>query len=70
MIRFEVTKTVEAVQLNKRTLRILTGIRETIPYGSVVTDVTRDRGKIRFYYLGEPFEGPEDQISSALKEIE
>ena len=69
MTRFEVTKTVEAVKLSKRTMRVLTGIKETIPYGSVVSDVTHERGNVRFTYLGEPFEGPEDQIGSALREI-
>ena len=69
MSRFEVTKTVEAVKLNKRTMRVMSDLSHTIPYGSVVTQVTHDRDLIRFEYLGEYYQGPEDKLGSALREL-
>jgi hypothetical protein len=69
MSRYEITKTVEAVKLNKRTLRPLSKFGTTIPYGSVVTEVTPDGDLIRFLYLGEYYEAPEAKIGEALREL-
>jgi hypothetical protein len=69
MAKFELTKTIEAVKLNKRTMRVLSDDRYTIPYGSVLNDVTKEGDNRRFFYLGEPYECPEMVIGSALKEI-
>jgi hypothetical protein len=69
MTKFELTKTIEAVKLNKRTMRVLGPQTYTIPYGSMITDVTPDRDNRRFFYLGEPYECSGMVIDSALKEI-
>jgi hypothetical protein len=67
MAKYELTKTIEAIKLNKRTLRPLGPERFTIPYGAVLNDVTEDRDNRRFFYLGEPYECPELEIGSALR---
>lgn len=69
MAKFELTKTIEAVKLNKRTMRVLSPDRYTIPYGSVLNDVTKEGDNRRFFYLGEPYECSELVIGSALKEL-
>ncbi len=70
MVKFELTKTIEATKLNKRTMRPLGGHPVTIPYGSKLDDVTVDRDNRRFFYLGEPYECPETVIGSAPKPID
>jgi len=70
MSKFEITKTVEAVKLNKRTMRVQDERYHTIPYGSIVNDVVRNQDKVRFTYLGEPYEALAIHIWSALREIE
>ena len=66
MAKCELTKTIEAIKLNKRTMRPLGELPVTIPYGAVIEDVTQDRDSRRFFYLGEPYECPESVIASAL----
>ena len=36
MAKFELTKSIEAVKLNPRTLRPLSDLKHTIPYGAVL----------------------------------
>jgi hypothetical protein len=69
MARFELTKTIEAVKLNKRTMRVLGPERFTIPFGALLDGVTTERNHCRFFYLGEPYEVPESEIGSALREV-
>jgi hypothetical protein len=66
---YELTKTIEALKLNKRTLRPLGPERYTIPFGAVLEKLTLDRDIQQFYYLGEPYECPKADIASALREI-
>ena len=66
---YELTKTIEAVKLNKRTLRPLGPERHTIPFGAVLEALTLDRDLQRFYYLKEPYECPRADIASALREL-
>ena len=68
-LKYELTKTIEAVKLNKRTLRPLGPQRFTIPYGAVLEQMTLDRDVQQFYYLGEPYECPHADIASALREL-
>lgn len=70
MPKFELTKTIEAVKLNKRTLRPLGPEKFTIPYGAVLENLARDRDVQQFYYLGEPYECAHSDIGSALRELE
>ena len=68
MAKFELTKSIEAVKLNPRTLRPLSSVKHTIPYGAL-EKLTLDRDMQQFHYLGEPFECPEEDIKSALHEL-
>jgi hypothetical protein len=70
MSKCELTKTIEATRLNKRTMRPLGGLPVTIPYGAMLEDVTVDRDNRRFVYLGEPYECPESVIGSAIRPLE
>ena len=70
MTKFELTKTIEAVKLNQRTLRPLTPQKFTIPYGAVLEKLTRDREMQQFHYLGEPYECPYVDIDTALKPLD
>ena len=69
MKTYELTKTIEALKLNNRTLRPLGPERHTIPFGAVLKNVTRDRDAQQFYYLGEPYECPQMDIAAALREL-
>jgi aspartate aminotransferase-like enzyme len=64
--KFQLTKTIEAVKLNQRTLRPLTPQKFTIPYGAILEKLTRDRDMQQFHYLGEPHECPCADIETAL----
>jgi len=66
MAKFELTKSIEAVKLNPRTLRPLSSVKHTIPYGAVLEKLALDGDMQQFHYLGEPFECPEEDIKSAL----
>ena len=71
MPKFELTKTIEAVKLNPRTLRPLSIPEKfTIPYGAVLENLARDRDMQQFHYLGEPYECLYSDIASALKPID
>ena len=69
MAKFELTKTIEATKLNKRTMRPLGPDKVTIPYGAILTDITEDRDRRKFFYLGEPYECPEVDLTYALREL-
>ncbi len=71
MLKFELTKTIEAVKLNPRTLRPLSIPEKfTIPYGAVLEKLARDRDMQQFHYLGEPYECLHSDIASALKPLD
>lgn len=70
MPKFELTKTLEAVKLNPRTLRPLGTEKRTIPYGAVLEKLTRDRDMQQFHYMNEPYEIPYSDIASALKPLD
>ena len=69
MAKFELTKSIEAIKLNKRTLRPLGPEKFTIPYGALLENLSLDRDIQKFYYLGEPYEVPQKDIESALREL-
>jgi hypothetical protein len=69
MPKFEVTKTVEAVKLNRRTLAPLGEPAVTLPYGAIIDDLTEDRDFYRFVYLMEPYRCKADSVRGALKPI-
>jgi hypothetical protein len=69
MPKFTLTKTIEASKLNPRTLRPLTPIKSTIPYGAILEKLSRDRDMQQFYYLGEPYECHYSDIETALEPV-
>ena len=69
MAKFELTKSIEAVKLNPRTLRPLSDLKHTIPYGAILEKMTPDRDMQQFHYLGEPYECPESDIRTAIREL-
>jgi hypothetical protein len=70
MSKAELTKTIEAIKLNPRTLRPLTPEKFTIPYGAILDKLVRDRDMQQFHYLGEPFECPFSDIENGLKPLD
>ncbi len=69
MAKFELTKTIEAVKLNARTLRPLGPHKHTIPYGALLEKLTPDGKMLQFRYLGEPYEALESEIKTAIREL-
>jgi alanine-glyoxylate transaminase/serine-glyoxylate transaminase/serine-pyruvate transaminase len=67
--KFQLTKTIEAVKLNQRTMRPLTPEKYTIPYGALLERLSRDRDMQQFHYLGEPYECPSSDIETALHAV-
>ena len=70
MVKAELTKTIEARKLNKRTMRLLSHDPFTIPFGGILEKIESTDFGIRFYYLGEPYEADELRVKGALKELE
>ena len=69
MSKFELTKTIEATKLHKRT-GIPTGEPPvTIPYGGIIENLKEDRDVIKFSYLGEPYQGLREVVSSVATPI-
>lgn len=70
MPKYELTKSIEARKLNKRTMNPLGPERYPVPYGAILENLTEERGLYKFLYLGEPYEVPQQEVGPALKEIE
>ncbi len=70
MAKYELTKSIDAKKLNKRTMNPLGPERFPIPFGAILTDLKEERGLVIFHYLGEPFEAIKQEVGSAIKEIE
>lgn len=66
MSKCELTKTIEAIKLNPRTMRPLGPQHFTIPFGAVLERMTQERDTRKFFYLGEPYECREADIENAL----
>ena len=69
MAKFELTKTVEAVKLHKRTLAPLSEPPVSIPFGAIVENLQNDRTYEKFFYLGEPYQALSSEIKPALKPL-
>jgi hypothetical protein len=70
MPKYELTKTIEGIKLNKRTMRPLGPEKFTLPFGGILENMTEDRDRRKFFYLGEPYECMESDIASAIRELE
>jgi hypothetical protein len=56
MAKLEVTKTIEARKLNKRTRQPVAEPPVTIPYGAILTDIVENDGMMAFMHLGELYQ--------------
>jgi len=65
---YELTKTIEVKKLNKRSGLPLPEPPVIIPFGSVIENLKRDRGSVRFTHLFELFEIAETVLDSAIRE--
>lgn len=65
MSKYEVTKSVEAAKLNKRTGIALTEHPTTIPYGAIISDIQEDRDHLTFAYMGDRYTVKRDIFASA-----
>jgi hypothetical protein len=65
LIKLELSKSIEARKLNKRTGSPTTDPEAVIPYGAIVENVEPDRDFERFTYLGELYQCPHTLLVSA-----
>ena len=70
MAKAELTKTIEAHKLNKRTMRPVNNDSHPIPYGAILEQMIEESGQIQFLYLGEPYEAKADTVHHAVKHLE
>ncbi|MBN1566833.1 MAG: hypothetical protein JXA73_03235 [Acidobacteria bacterium] len=69
MEKFELSKTIEAGKLNKRTGIPLAGPPTTIPFGAIVENPVADRDVVKFTYLNEPYQCSEETFREAASSI-
>jgi hypothetical protein len=70
MAKAELTKTIEAKKLNKRTMRPMNNDSSTIPFGAIIDHLKEDGDHMQFHYLGEPYEGKADTVAHAIKKLD
>ncbi len=70
MAKFELTKTIDARKLHKRTGIPLSEPSVSIPCGAIVENPIQDRDVIKFTYLGEPYQCPEEVFRAASAPIQ
>lgn len=70
MASVELTKSIEARKLNKRTMRPVSTDWVTLPFGAILEDLTEDRDDVKFYYLGEPYMCPAEAVRDASRQHE
>ena len=66
----ELTKTLEARKLNRRTMRAMPGDPVMIRFGSILQQVKEDDRRLQFEYMGEAFEADIARAKAALRMIE
>ena len=67
MAKAELTKSIEARRLNRRTMRVLSQDPITIPFGGLLDEVELDEYVMRFSYLGQPYEADLMRVKNAYK---
>ena len=70
MAKAELTKTIEAHKLNKRTMRPISNDSFPIPYGAILDRMEEDRDSVKFFYLGEPYEAKAEIVHHAIKHLD
>lgn len=66
MAKYEITKNVEAVKLNKRTGIPLTEPAVTIPYGAILDNVEEVGDFFKFNYLTDRYQFKKDVVKGAI----
>ena len=69
MAKYELTKSVEGVKVNKRS-GIPTNEKVTLSFGAIIEDPREDRDNLRFAHLGEIFDVKYSEIKGYYKLIE
>ena len=69
MAKFELTKSVEGVKVNKRS-GIPTNEKVTVSFGAIIEDPREDRDNLRFSHLGEIVDVKFSEIKGYYKLIE
>jgi hypothetical protein len=67
MPKYEITKSIEARKLNKRSGLPTTDPPVTIPFAAIIDDVESDRDLDRFNWLGQPYSCPHSVLASAIR---
>jgi hypothetical protein len=70
MAKLEVTKTIEARKLNKRTRQPVAEPPVTIPYAAILSDMVENDGVTSFMYLGDLYQCRADLLRSASHPLE
>jgi hypothetical protein len=66
----ELTKTIEARRLNRRTMRPISNDPFSIPYGAILDQLQENGDQMQFFYLGEPYESKADTVTLAIKPLD
>ena len=69
MAKYELTKSVEGIKVNKRSL-IPTNEKITVSFGAIIEDPREDRDNLRFSHLGEIVDVKYSEIKGYYKLIE
>ena len=69
MAKFELTKSIEARKLNKRTMIPAGSQTYTIPFGAIIENRQVDRDDEKFTYLGEPYIVSHTELDAAAKPL-
>jgi hypothetical protein len=70
MPKYQLTKTIEARKLNKRTRVPTSEPSATIPFGGIIDDLTEERDLIKFSYLGEPYQCLAEVLNVAIAPVQ
>jgi hypothetical protein len=70
MLKLEVTKTIEARTLNKRTRQMLAQPPVTLPYGAILSDVVENRDVMEFSYMGELYNCKSEVLRAASHSLD
>lgn len=68
MAKYEITKSIDVDELNKRS-GLPTGKKRTLPFGAIIMDRVEDREMDRFTYLGELYRTKTADLNAACRLI-
>ncbi len=68
MAKYEITKSIDVDEINKRS-GMPTGKKRTLPFGAIIQDRVEDRDMERFTYLGELYRTKSEELTAAVRLI-